>query len=259
MGNNNQNNSNNSNNSSEKLRIRNNDCKSFVSDSEVFSMNRTSKWFCENVVNALFKNVFKDYDGSYCTLINTNQGPRVFVDLHFSKSNRVSNAPYEALIEKSQKLKNSGDTFSRVQSLNSKMNSSRIYELTQEAKDILSEFNPGEHDPKKIKWKDKMVETSGQNINGIVGANVKIITLDPIKMIKEVYGKYIKLSDGKLTDHIAEYSIEPVKQIQNMYTPGAGVELLLKLSCYDRGNVERSIMASGAVPQVTNNPMYPVV
>lgn len=258
MGNNNQKyqNSNNQQQEHEKLRIDIKDPASFVDEAEVFTRHMTSREFCERVVNPLFKGTFKDFDGSYCTLMNTTQGPKMFIDLHFSKSNQTSNAPYEALIEKTQKIKNSGDTFSRVQALSSKMNSSRIYDLTDEAKELLSDFNPGEKDPKKIKWKDKMTETSGTNTRGIMSANVKIVTFDPIVIVRKFYGRYIQLN-GQKTDRAAEYNIEVVKQIQNMYTPNSGVELLLKLTCYDRNNAERSIIASGGMPQLTSNPMYP--
>lgn len=250
------NNQNNNDKKAEKLRITIKDCASFVDEAEMFKRHMTSREFCEKIVNPIFKGTFKDFDGSYCTLINTNQGPKMFVDLHFSKSNQVSNAAYDALIPKAVAVKNNGDTFSRVLALSSRLDVSRIYNLTDEAKELLSDFIPGEKDPKKIKWKERMVETSGQNWRGVNSANVRITNLDPLVMMRAYYGKYIKLN-GKVTDRVAEYDLKVVKHIQNAYNPQSGVDLLLELSCYDRANAERSIVTLGGTPNFNNNPMYP--
>ena len=250
------NNNQNQSNQKEKLRITIKDPASFVDEAEMFKRHMTSREFCEKIVNPIFKGTFKDFDGSYCSLINTNQGPKMFVDLHFSKSNQVSTAPYEALELRASNIKNNGDTFSRVVALSSRLDTSRIYLLTEEAKELLSDFVPGEKDPKKIKWKDRMIETSGKNWRGVDSANVRIINLDPMVMIRRYYGKFIKIN-GQKTDRLAEYDLKIVKHIQNAYNPQAGVDLLLELSCYDRANAERSIIAGGGAPSFNTNPMYP--
>lgn len=259
MSNNNQNNTNNKQHGNDdKLRITIRDCASFVDDCEVFRHHKTSKEFCERYVNPIFRSTFKDFDGSFPSLLNTAQGPKMYIDLQFSKKNQVnSGAKYEALIERNSMAAKSGkDTFSKVQALNSRLNSSRIYDLTDEAKELLSDFNPGEKDPYKIKWKDKMVETSGQNNAGIISTSVNIITLDPIVMIRHYYGKFIKVN-GQVTDRLAEYDIKVVRQIQNVYNPQPTVELLLEILCYDRANAERSIMASTGNMQFNSRPIYP--
>lgn len=258
MGNNNQNQGNRQQQKrDDKYHISVKDPASFLDRAEKYECHMTSREFCETIVNPLFKGTFKDCNGSYCSLMNTSGGPKMFVDLHFSKSNsQVSNAPYECLIEKSVALSNATDTFSRVQALNNKIKTSGIYDITKEARDILSDFNPGEKDPDKINWKQKIIETNDNSQRGIgTSAYVKIITFDPVLIVKNYFGKYIKVN-GKVTDRIAEYNVEVVKQIQNVYNPHGGVDLLLKISCYDRKNAEKSIMASGSFPQYTLNPMY---
>lgn len=256
MGNNNQNQrGNNQQQQSDKLRITVNDNDDiFLNGVEKFERTMTSREFCETIVNPLFKCTFKDFDGSYCTLMNTTQGPKMFVDLHFSKSNQISNAGYDCLIEKSVALKSNGDTFSRVMALSNKINSNRIYDMTREAKELLSEFNPGEKDPNKIKWKDKMVETNEQSVNGIGNtAVVKLITFDPVSIARCRLGNRLKIN-GK--DRYVEYTVDVIKHIQNVYNPNGGVELLLKVTAYDKENAQKSIMSSGLISQYGANPMY---
>lgn len=256
MANNNQkNNGNNQQQSTKKdpLRIYIEDPASFTDDTEKFTRYMTTKEFCERIVNPIFKGTFRDFDGSYCQLVNTDKGPKIFVDLNFSKSGQISNAKYFALVEKSTKTSNGTDTFSKIQALNSKLNSTKIFDLTPEGEEILSEFVPGVKNIKDIKWAQRMVETSEKSFSGITSTNVKIAMLDPLPMLKKYYGTRIKLGN-KVTDKQAIYDIRAIKPIQNGYSPNP--EILLELACYDRANSERAIMSLGGSPVYNTAPMY---
>lgn len=168
------------------------------------------------MINALFKKVFKDYDG--CTLVLDPNQNRWKARLFFRENVNVStDGAVKNIIPLSTKADRSNGRPSIGQRLESvSMITSNVhYKLSTETTDVLTKYYmPWEKNGKgEVNWKFFLSEQSEQIQYGVGGTAIYVCVsgVDVVELLKSIYGAKNE------EDHWVDYSvtaIRPVTQFQ---------------------------------------------
>lgn len=133
-------------------------------------------------INELFKPIFVDYEG--CVILPDSVG-NLGLFLYFKDINRYpAEGQYKALQLLGQKKCNT-TAMQRINNFNTRTRS-KTYELTDDCKDLLSEFMP--NNKGKINWNSFVVEQT-QNEGSMYSIYVRVAGLDLNKIIGKLYGR----------------------------------------------------------------------
>lgn len=250
MGNNNQKNTN-ENGKREKLRIEIKNPSNFKDEQELGIKTLKSQQIADKYVNPMFKPLFKDYKGC---MINIEEYPngyrRVVVDLYFVKG-IVSDAPYEALVPIASTK--GTDTLSRIQHVSMMNNRNKIYQLTDEAKELLSDLCIIKNKNGEVLWDKTYTEIDSVTEIGVKQATGRVMRLDLNIILRKYYGYTSK--DGSKQ----YFNVTPLRRLQNMTPiPGSPInnDWLLRIECLDEKATEESLKLLGNTGFVNGIPMY---
>lgn len=208
-----------------------------------------SQTIADEIINPIFNSTFKDYKGC---MINVEATGKVTVDLFFVKG-RVSDAPYEALEQIG--VKKGSDTLSRIQRVNQLSSRNKIYQLTENGKELLSEFMLNKNKKGEINWNQSYVEIEGITETGIRQATGKVLRLDLNIIIRKAFG--YRNSDGNKT----YFNVTPLRRLVP-YNPMPGAPLtndwLLRIECLDANATEDTLKMLGNGAFANGIPMYTV-
>lgn len=164
------------------------------------------------LINALFRKVFKDYEG--CQIVLDPAQNRWKANLFFRKNaNASTENAVENIIPLSSKAEAANGKPSigrRIESI-SMLTSNISYKLTDATTDVLSMYYmPWEKNKKgEPNWKVLATEQQEPIAYGYNGSNiyVRIANLDVILLLKSIYGEKNEL------DHWVDYSITPIRPV----------------------------------------------
>lgn len=207
-----------------------------------------SQQLADKIVNPIFKATFKDYKGC---IFNVEQNGKVTVDLFFVK-NTTSNAPFSALEEIGAKSTGS-DTLSRIQRVNQMSSRNRVYQLTTEAQEMLSEISAVKDRNGKVNWKQMYVEIEGTTELGIRQATGKVLKLDLNLILRKGFGYRDK--EGSKTF----YNVTPLRKLVSPYMiPGAPAtnDYIFRVECLNENATEDTLRMLGNGAVSNGIPMY---
>lgn len=251
MGNNNQNNNQNNANCKERLRIDVKEPINFHDEEELGIKTYKSQQIADKFVNPMFKGLFNDYKGC---MINVEPGPigKVTVDLFFVKG-MVSNAPYSALEPIATKKGN--DTLSRIQHVSMMNNKNKIYQLTDEAKELLSDLCLNKNKKGEVIWNNSYIEIEGVTDTGVRQATGKVLRLDLNIILRKCYGYYAKNKSKQF------FNVTPIRRLIPMnQMPGSmpSNDWLLRIECLNEKATEDTLNLLGNTGIVNGIPMFQV-
>ena len=211
-----------------------------------------SQIIADEIINPIFNSTFKDYKG--CMINVEGNGPmtRCTVDLFFVKG-KVSDAPYEALEQIG--VKKGTDTLSRIQRVNQLSSRNKIYQLTDNAKELLSEFMINKNKKGEIDWNQSDVESEGVTETGMRQATGKVLRLDLNIIVRKAFG--YRNSTGSKT----YFNVTPLRRlVPYNQMPGAPLsnDWLLRIECLDSNATEDTLKMLGNGAFANGIPMYTV-
>lgn len=208
-----------------------------------------SQIIADEIINPMFNATFKDYKGC---MINVNGIGKCTVDLYFVKG-KVSDAEYEAL--ENIGVKKGTDTLSRIQRVNQLSSRNKIYQLTDNAKELLYDFMINKNKKGEVNWNQSYVEIEGVTETGIRQATGKVIGLDLNLILREAYG--FRNEQGNTT----YFNVTPLRRlIPFNQMPGAPLtnDWLLRVECLDANATEDTLKMLGNGAIANGIPMYTV-
>lgn len=183
-------------------------------------------------------------------MINVEPTGRVSVDLFFVKG-LVSDGKFEAI--ESIATKKGTDTLSRIQHVSQMSNRNKIYQLTAEAKEMLSELALNKNKNGEVNWNQSYVEIEGLTETGVRQATGKVLRLDLNLILRKYYG--YKAEDGSRQF----FNVVPLRRLIPVNAmPGAPVsnDWLLRVECLNEKATEDTLRLLGNTGVVNGIPMY---
>lgn len=208
-----------------------------------------SQQLADKVINPFFKKAFKDYKGC---IFNVEPNGKVTVDLFFVKNIAPnSTAEWEAL--ENVGVKTGSDTLSRIQRVNQMSSRNRIYKLTKQADDSLTELSAVKDRNGKVNWNKYYVEIEGVSEMGVRQATGKVMKLDLNIILRKCFGYTNK--EGSKTF----FNVTPLRRLVPTYQmPGAPAtnDWLFRVECLDVNATEDTLRMLGNGAIVNGIPMY---
>lgn len=201
------------------------------------------------LINSLFKSIFFDYEGS--TVIVENGG--INVALYFRDRGTDDGQRYRGVIPTvAPKSANQTSIKERIIRLNASAKGNS-YMLSQEAKDILTEFVFSRHGINKnaqIDWNQYVSEVieGGGMFGGVQTINVKVSNIDVMKVLRKLYG-------NKSDDSFVDYNISIIKPVINGMNQGIYQNFLISVQQLQNSDVERLAEQLGMMPSGGNIPI----
>lgn len=194
------------------------------------------------VVNQLFRPVFTDYEGC---IIAPDQFGQLQAALYFKDKGHVRNQDeIKTLIPVTERVQGSS-AMDRVMRMNLR-NSSKSYDVSNETKEILSEFIYTRGNA-KVNWGQHIVEQTERGYNGY-SIYVKVVGIDIVRLVRKLYG-------GKIDGARIDYNVSIIKPIGMDMSGGMNQNYLINIQQLDSREVERLASEIGVVPVQGNIPM----
>ena len=188
-------------------------------------------------VNALFKESYHDYEGC---IIEPTADPAMPFKLRLFFSYNGDEVPEGKFKMLDVVGLSKGDTaYDRLSNFNI-MQKNKVYNLTEEGKESISEFIVVPPN-KKINWNNISVEFSDGNVYGKGQKFYMAIYIDLIKFIKKIYGS--KDSNGARLEYQV-FNIRPLGSIN----PNAGTSVPMVPNMYGYGPYYNTYNASSTIP-----------
>lgn len=208
------------------------------------------------IINSLFKEPLSDYEGCVVAPDLYDNG-KIKVALYFKDKGEPTNPKSKKAIQPivlGAKDINRTDMKQRLMNMN-RVNKNRTYELTQDAKDILSEFIET-NNRNKINWNAYTLEQPDSNAYGMnYSIAVRVSGIDIYKLLKKIYGSYVEVEEEddkgrtiKMKQPL-QYNISIVKAI-GANVPGATQSYLFNILQLNATEVDRLVAKLGYVPQI---------
>lgn len=191
-----------------------------------------------NLVNSIFKPIFHDYVG--CVILPNQFGQSLELSLFFKDKGVPTNGSVKNLVNAVDANTRGASPMDRIRNMNIR-NSNKVYSLTDETKEALSEFifsRPGQN----INWNQLVYEVAEQSFNGHQ-IYVKVCGLDLLKILRKVYGKR---NNGSYNDYSINI-IKPLMQVSNMDS-----NYLVSILQLDTKRVEELCKKIGMMPAQGN-------
>lgn len=215
------------------------------------------------MISDIMSSIFVDFEG--CIILQDNQFGAPYLLMYF-KDKQVANAGnrVKALESVFNNNKNSQGNSMAARFQNAFNRSSRVYQLSEAAKDILSQFM-SIRGAAKINWNNCYREIASGNpyIAQSYNILVEIKGFDLSKILKLIYGKTIKVKDpitDKEVKKRVEYSVGIIRPITEMAwnSNNINTNFLLSITQLNRDNVEALAQKLGFGVVGTNGqvPMY---
>ena len=189
----------------------------------------------------LFKPVFPEYEG--CVILPDQYG-QLQVTLYFKDKGKITDSNLVKAIAPVGMTQPTSNAFERIASINQRL-SSKKFELTKDAKDILSDFFwvKGNN---KVNWSQFVTEVISNDYNGY-SVHLKVTGLDINRILRKIYGSKVK---GSRVD----YSLSIVKPIG---VDGSGLlqNYLISIQQLDTREVENLAREIGVIPVQGTIPM----
>lgn len=219
----------------------------------------TSQKLAEKI-NGLFAGVFADYHGCVVTP-NPNYPSVIDLTLYFRPTEGLDASGKYTAFQKTGVVTRAASIVDRLNSIDSRFRSSKSFELTQEAAELLHEFFAGNSrlkmEPKDYE-KNKLVTevTEQQGYNRFILCAV--IGLDINRVVSKLYGQKNAAGDS------VEYMVSPVRPLGNIALTNTTQAMNWIISIarvskpqIDKISSELGLLASGgSIPIVTANRSY---
>jgi len=189
----------------------------------------------------LFKSTFPEYEGC---VIQPNQYGILQVTLYFKDNGKLTNHKAVKAVAPVGSSQARNSAYDRIASLNQRF-SSKKFELTKDAKDILEEFYWTKGN-QKVQWNQFVTEIVSQDYNGY-SVHLKVTGLDITKILRKIYGSKV---DGSRVD----YAVSIVKPI-GMDGTGLLQNYLISIQQLDTREVENLAKEVGVIPVQGSIPM----
>lgn len=196
-------------------------------------------------VNAVFRKVFRDYDG--CNIVldpNQNRWKAVLYfreNVNIGTEGAVANiTPLASKVQGSDGKPSIGRRLEGITLLQSNIH----YSLTKETTDVLQKYYlPWEKEPKSgfVNWKRFLTEQSDPSPYGYSSAAIYVCVsgIDVVELLKDIYG------NKNEEDHWVDYSITAIRPI-TQYQVGS-TNLLLGIQRIDCDEVKNLYSKIGAI------------
>lgn len=190
----------------------------------------------------LFKPVFPDYEG--CVIVPDQHG-QLQLTLYFKDKGKLSDPNLvKAVTPIGASQDRTNTALERISSLNLRLSANK-FELTKDAKEILSEFywirNNG-----KVNWKQVVSEVKSQDYNGY-SVHLKVTGLDINRILRKIYGSKV---DGNRVD----YQLSIIRAVSSDMS-GTLQNYLISIQQLDIKEVESLAREVGAIPVHGTIPM----
>lgn len=202
-------------------------------------------------INNLFK-IFDDFEGS---IVVPDMYGQLQVMLYFKDRGNIAMGEGKTRCIEPVGMNNNRPgigMFSQIQNLQTRY-AQRKYQLTQDAKDIFSEFiniRPGS----KINWNQFVKEITEQTGYYSTAITVEVAGLDIIKLIRKMYGARVPDSKARL-----DYNINLIKPFGIDMNSGAmSTNYLIAIQQLNSKEVEKLAQEMGLVPSCGTIPMIRV-
>lgn len=184
-------------------------------------------------VNALFRPVFSDFEGS---IVTPNQFGQLDVTLFFKDKGNAMDGQIKSLVPVTETV-TGGGAIDRIMRMNLR-NSAKSYDFSEETKEVLSDFiyTRGNSNPK---WKEHIYEQTEQNYNGYT-IYVKVLGIDIVRVLKKIYG-------NKVNGSFIDYNVSIIKPI-GVDNSGANQNYLVNIQQLDSKQVEKLANEIGIIP-----------
>lgn len=193
-------------------------------------------------VNQIFRPVFTDYEGC---IIAPDQFGQLQAALYFKDKGHARNEDeVKTLIPVTERVQGTSP-IDRITRMNLR-NSSKSYDVSNETKEILSEFIYTRGNT-KVNWGQHIVEQTERGYNGY-SIYVKVIGIDLVRLVRKIYG-------GKIDGSRIDYNVSIIKPIGMDMTGGMSQNYLINIQQLDSREVERLANEIGVVPVQGNIPM----
>lgn len=189
----------------------------------------------------LFKPVFPEYEG--CVILPDQTG-QLQLTLYFKDKGKLADQNLIKAVAPVGMNQPSSSAFERIASINQRL-SSKKFELTKDAKEILSEFYWVRNNS-KVNWNNFVTEVTSQDYNGY-SVHLKVAGLDINRVLRKIYGTKV---DGSRVD----YAISIVKPI-GADASGLLQNYLIAIQQLDTREVENLAKEVGVVPIQGSIPM----
>lgn len=146
-------------------------------------------------INQALKLSLLGYTG--CNIIQSPTTGECIVNLYFSNISAPAESDLIPVIKDLSVTNNSSTSFNRLKSFSNKQ-SKTLYDLTDEAKEVLSAFRNGQRDPKRKFNLSQVVDKTYDRLNGIIYLMVSDLSL--LEFVKF-------LRPRKVNDDIIDYNI----------------------------------------------------
>jgi hypothetical protein len=195
-------------------------------------------------VNRLFNAVFNDYIG--CSIV-PNQFGTLQLSLFF-KDNGLKGDKYNAFVPVGTAISKNSGIIQKIDIM-SRRQSSRKYEMTPEARELLSEFFMIPNNQKEVNWNQVTLEEVEPNNMGMIIYN-KIINMDLNRVVKKIFG-------GKVEGSRVDYQIIPMKPISTGIPGVSNMSLnyMISIQQLDVNLVNELASSQGIIPTVGKIPM----
>jgi len=197
-----------------------------------FKTKRTTTIELAKKFNSIFRPVFNDFEGS---IILPNQQNQLVLTLYFTDKGAATNGSYKAITPLMKAGRNSsiGD---KLRSFNA-MNKMHSYDLTDETKEMLSDFIYVRNN-QKIKWDNYIIEQPDTTRYGQYNIIVGVINLDITRVLKRLYKNE---SEGRI-----DYEVKFLRPVM-----GRNDNFLIDIIQLDTKKVEELANQAGMAPVVS--------
>lgn len=223
-------------------------------DGELRSKMTTTVELSKNI-NNLFK-IFHDFEGS---IVVPDMYGQLQVMLYFKDKGNIAVGPDQVRCIEPVGMNNNRSgigMFSQIQNLQTRY-SQKKYQLTQDAKDIFSEFinvRPGS----KINWNQFVKEITEQTGYYSTSITVEVAGIDILKLIRKIYGSHVTGTNGKDKARL-DYNINLIKPFGIDMNSGAmSTNYLIAIQQLNSKEVEKLAQEMGLVPSCGTIPMIRV-
>ena len=200
----------------------------------------TTQDLCKEI-NGLFSQALGDYEGCMIEPDMTNYGAFI-LKVYFNYRGETNDQDKVKCLEKIGAVQGNS-VYDRLNKFNLTQ-TSKLYTLTDNAKDILEDFIVTNNN--KVDWNRVAVEFTDGSVYGAGQRIYTMVQLDIKKVIKKMYGT--KLPDGGYADYMIS-NIRPLSQFTN--GGPAASNFLISIAQLDSKQVETICAKIGVIPQNT--------
>lgn len=193
------------------------------------------------VVNSLIKPVFSDWEGS---TIELGQYGNLILTIFFKDKGQPLNGQVKAIQPVVGQLGRTASPIQRIQNMNLR-NKAKTYDLTPQAKELLSEFIPTKRG-KEVNWNNHLFERTENNY-GSYSIHVALVGCDLTRILRKIYG-------GKDDRDRIEYSIDLIRPMGMEFGYNSG-NYLVRVSQLNTSEVQKLVSTIGLIPAGGQIPM----